>query len=109
MVLHLSTFEFCAADSDYQSVSTVITFPPTSIVAIECPQVPIINDAISEPDETFQIQISTASCQVAQSTFTVTILGIAIDCHYVQDEIFLATQITVNQILCCRAKHKSAI
>ena len=64
-----------AADSDYQSVSTVLTFPPTPIVTVDCPQIPIIDDAIAEPDESFEVQISTASCQVAQSTFTVIIQG----------------------------------
>lgn len=73
--LWLISFHFCAADSDYESVSTVLTFSPTPVLAIICPQIPIVDDAIPEPDETFEIQVSTASCLVAQSTFTVTIQG----------------------------------
>ena len=63
------------AGADYQPVSVVVTFPPTPIVAIECPQIPLIDDTIPEPDESFEVQISTASCQVLQNTFTVNIQG----------------------------------
>ena len=53
----------------------MITFPPTPTTLIECPQVQLIDDADAEGDEMFEVQISTASCQLLQNTFTVTILG----------------------------------
>lgn len=63
------------ADVDYESVSTVVTFSPTSTSSVECPQIPIINDLIPEDDESFEVEISTVSCQVIQNTFTVVIQG----------------------------------
>ena len=61
---------------DFQSVSTVITFSPVSAaVQFECPQIQLINDNVAEGDETFEVQISTGSCQPFQAFFTVTILG----------------------------------
>ena len=68
---------FFTADVDYESVSTVISFGPTAILDVQCPQITLLDDLFSEADETFQVQISTASCQIPQSTFTVTIQGIA--------------------------------
>lgn len=53
----------------------MITFPPTPIISVECPQIQLIDDDIAEGDEMFEVQISTASCQLLRNIFTVTILG----------------------------------
>lgn len=81
---------------DYESVSTVVTFGVGTTFDVTCPQISLINDAIAESDETFQIQIATASCQVPQNTFTITIQGIAKSCALFDQYI----KLIISRILC---------
>ena len=59
---------------DYEPLSEIVTFPPSSGFATQCQDVILLDDDLEEEDETFLVQISDSVCQIAQPEATVTIV-----------------------------------
>lgn len=58
---------------DYDSVTEVIQFPPTTVLNIICPQVRIVDDTIPEPSETFTVSLSNPVGCTLENPFTATV------------------------------------
>ena len=60
---------------DYEPLSATVMFLSSSgLSPVQCQNVTLLDDDTEEDDETFQVQISSTDCVLAQSEATVTII-----------------------------------
>lgn len=72
IVVNLVSTNGTATASDYQAISTTITIPPGQTSGVQ--NINIINDAFTEPDETFTITATITSGNTANSSVTKTVI-----------------------------------
>ena len=63
-----------AAGVDYSPLSETVTFLSSASDSRQCRNVVLLNDGLTEPDETFQVQIRDSVCTLLQTEATVTII-----------------------------------
>lgn len=71
IVVNVVTSDGTATASDYQAISTTITIPPGQTSGMQTMN--IINDALTEPDETFTVTATITSGNTANSSVTKTV------------------------------------